>query len=247
MEPKFLSKKVINHFTEASENYALRKGIVHPEHDPIIVDFIHSTCSVGSKILEVGGGSGYFLDLVAQNTPVRALYNCELVPEIYSKQVNGDICLIGGTVLKLPFKDSSFDYVVIKNLLHHLVGRTRRESKENCRKAIDELCRVVKNAGYVIVLEQYNRYDIFASIIFYITLFLSIIGAGFKPLGLRKNVIVSFFTPDGIITLLQDEKRVRVEVILSRINRLSVPASSKLTLLMSDIGRMLLIGKVHKN
>lgn len=53
----------------------------------------------------------------------------ELVYEAYRKQVNGGICLIGGNALEIPFKDCSFEWVVIKNLLHHWVGGTRRESK----------------------------------------------------------------------------------------------------------------------
>ena len=52
---KFTERKVKEHFTEASGEYATRKGYVHPEHDPIILNFIKDTCTGDLKVLEVGG------------------------------------------------------------------------------------------------------------------------------------------------------------------------------------------------
>ena len=126
---KFTQKKVAEHFKE-SEEYKTHKEMIPPELDPIIQDFIRSHASSEDKILEVGGGgSGAFLDIVIENTGINEAYNVELVYEAYRKQVNGGICLIGGNALEIPFKDCSFEWVVIKNLLHHWVGGTRRESK----------------------------------------------------------------------------------------------------------------------
>jgi hypothetical protein len=130
----FTYKKVADHFKE-SEDYRTRKGIIHDKEDPIMIDFIRSYASSEDKILEVGGGSGAFLDLVLENTSIKETYNMELVYDTYRKQVNGGISLIGGNALDLPFKDRSFEWVVVKNLLHHLVGRTRRESKAFVRRA----------------------------------------------------------------------------------------------------------------
>jgi len=240
---KFTERKVKEHFTEASEEYATRKGYVHPEHDPVILNFIKDTCTEDSKVLEVGGGSGYMLDLISSETDIKHLYNCEIVPEVYRNQINKEIGLIGGDALNLPFKSSSFDYVIIKNLLHHLVGRTRRESKDNARRAVKELKRVTKDGGYIIILEQYNRHEFFSTVIFYLTLFFSVFGISFKSFGLRKYVIVSFLTPDEIRKLLTGAGD--VEIVLDREKRLDVSKKWKYTLLMSDIGRLLIIGKVR--
>ena len=241
---QFTYKKVADHFKE-SEEYRTRKGIVHAEEDPIMLDFIRSHASSEDKILEVGGGSGAFLDLVLENTSIKETYNMELVYEAYKKQVNEGICLIGGNALDLPFKDCSFEWVVIKNVLHHLVGKTRRESKAYARRAVEELTRVTKDGGYVIILDQYNRYRFFSSVVFYLTLFFSVFSIGFKSFGWGKNVIVSFLTPDEIRNLLMGTGN--VEIILSRENRLNVSKKWKYTLLMSDIGRLVVIGKVRRN
>jgi len=231
-------KKVINHFTYASEVYSKRKGSVH-EEDFIILNFIKETCKANSKVLEVGGGSGYVLDLIASEIGLSNLYNCEIVPKVYSEQANKYINLIAGNALDMPFKDCSFDYAILKDLLHHLVGRTRKKSKENARKGVGEITRVVKSGGYIIVLEQYNKHKLFASVVFYITLFSSLFNISFKSFGWNKNVIVSFLTPDEIKLLIPDN------ILIERleITRVKVPTRLELTLLMSNIGRVLLIGK----
>lgn len=238
---KFSFKKVEDHFKDSNE-YRTRKGIVHEKEDPMMIDFIRIHALSDSKILEVGGGSGAFLDLVLENTGFKKVYNMELVYNTYKRQVNGGISLIGGNALDIPFKDCSFDYVVIKNLLHHLVGRSRRESKLFAKRAIEELTRVTKDGGYIFILDQYNRHRLFSSVIFYLTLFFSVFSISFKSFGLGKNVIVSFLTPDETMNLLTG--RGNVEIVLSRENKLNVSKKWKYTLLMSDIGRLVVIGKI---
>ena len=191
-----------------------------------------------------GGGSGAFLDLVIENTSFKETYNTELVYEAYRKQVNGGICLMGGNALNLPFKDCSFEWVVVKNLLHHLVGGTRRKSKTFAKRAVEELIRVTKDGGYIIILDQYNGHRLFSSVIFYLTLFFSVFGISFKSFGWGKNVIVSFLTPDETRDFLTGTGN--VEIVLNVENRLDVSRKLKYTLLMSNIGRLVAIVKVRK-
>jgi ubiquinone/menaquinone biosynthesis C-methylase UbiE len=79
-------------------------------------------------------------------------------------------------------------------------------------QAIKELIRVAKTGGYVIILELFNRHKLFSSIIFYLTLFFSCFGFHFEMIGLRKNVIVSFLTPNEIMKFLREFRK--VEIIL---------------------------------
>ena len=99
---------------------------------------------------------------------------------------------------------------MIKNLLHHLVGRTRRESKAFVKRAVEEFERVTKDGGYIIILDQYNRYRFFSSVIFYLTLFFSIIGISSKSFAWGKNVIVSFLTPDETMNFLTGTGEVEI-------------------------------------
>ena len=169
----------------------------------------------------------------------------ELVYDAYRKQVNGGISLIGGNALDLPFGARSFEWVVVKNLLHHLVGRTRRESKAYVKRAVEELIRVTKDGGHIIILDQYNRHRLFSSIVFYLTLFFSVFGISFKSFGWGKDVIVSFLTPDETRGFLMGAGD--VEIVLNVENRLDVSRKLKYTLLMSNIGRLVVIGKVRRS
>lgn len=87
-----LEDKIIDHFSEVND-YVSRKGIVHPQ-DHLILNFVKRIIMPDSKVLEVGGGSGYMLDLINLETGVNNLYNVEIVPEMYRNQVNKNIKLL---------------------------------------------------------------------------------------------------------------------------------------------------------
>jgi hypothetical protein len=128
-----------------------------------------------------------------------------------------------------------------------LLGEYSGNSDEGMRKVsfhfAEELIRVAKDGGYIINLDQYNRHRLFSSVIFYLTLFYSVFGISFKSFGLGKNVIVSFLTLDETRNFLTGAGD--VEIVLSRENKLNVSRKLKYTLLMSDIGRLVVIGKVR--
>lgn len=235
-----LSQKVAEYFNENSEFYAWRKGPIH-EEDSQILQFIRERRSPDQSFLEIGGGSGYMLDLIASESESSNLFNLEIVPETYKSQANETINLIGGDALHLPFRNCTFDWVIAKNLLHHLVAGNRKESKANASRAVKEAVRVLKEGGYMIILEQYNKYDLFASIVFHLTSSSAV--NSFSLLLRKKKVIpISFLTPSEIYMLLPAE----IVVESLGINRIRVPIIYRLTLLMSNIGRVLLIGKKKK-
>jgi len=243
---KMVNNKVIKHFEERRDYYSKIEGFDNP-YDKTIVNFICNHCSDNSKILEIGGGSGYLLSMIynLSNGKCKDLYNVELSWRVYKEQKSKSIQLIGGDGRHLPFKDDIFDFVLMKNLLHHLVGESRKQSKMFVKMCIDEAIRTSKNGGYIIILEQYNRSRICADVLFFITTFFSIFGLEVKSFGIHKHVIVSFLTPEEVINFLTENNNVKV--ILKTQRRIMVPLKLRLTLLMSNIGHILCIGKVHKN
>jgi len=244
MAQSYTSKMVVDHFQDAGE-YRHRKGLVHAE-DHEILNFIKKVKKNGLKVLEVGGGSGYILDHIAREESTATLCNCEIAAGAYKDQVNGNISLIESTALHLPFKSDTFDVVIIKNLLHHIVGSTRRQSRENARKAVQELIRVTKTGGHVIVVEIYNDYRLFADLLFYITVVFSRLGLTIRALDLDKYVIISFLTSREILGFLAGEGAATTETILSKSMRINQSWKFKVTLLMANTGRVFAISKVHK-
>ena len=59
-----------------------------------------------------------------------------------------------GSGLDIPEADETFDGVIMVMLLHHLVGKTVKESLDNISVAIREAVRVLKPGGKLIVVES---------------------------------------------------------------------------------------------
>jgi hypothetical protein len=113
-----------------------------------------------------------------------------------------------------------------------------------CPAYITYLGDCAKYGGYIIILDQYNKSSFFSFILFYLTLFLSIFGLSFEYFGLGKNVIVSFLTPDETRNFLIKGRN--VELILDINHSISYSRRFRYTLIMSSIGRIVLIGKKNK-
>ncbi|NLX09213.1 MAG: class I SAM-dependent methyltransferase [Chloroflexi bacterium] len=238
---QFTSGKVKTFFEE-QDNYRDRKGMVHAEQDPVILEFMAQHADASSIVLEVGGGSGYMLDLVNLHVGPNRLYNCEIVPGTYRVQVNPAITLVGGDCLQLPFRSGFCDFVIIKNVLHHLVGGTRKQSKGLALQAVNELARVLRPGGHLIIVEQHHRHRLFADIAFWITMLFAKVGVGVPSLGLNKNVIVSFLTPAEIESYVRGTG---TNIVVSDHAKVEIPFIYRVTILLKDLGRSLIIGKVE--
>ena len=110
------------------------------------------------KILDIGCGSGeisrFFNNLDYIGIDVNPDY-IEFARKIYKK--NFEVM----NAQKLRFKKRYFDYVVIIGVLHHI-------DDKNCNLILNEITRVVKNNGKIIIIEDVNtqsRIDLFGNLI----------------------------------------------------------------------------------
>lgn len=231
---KRIQKKTIRHFIDHAEPYT---KIADMWDHPVIV-YLSKHTNSKQNLLEVGGANGNFLDNIWTYTPIRSLYNVEFAFKAYSSQVNKNIYLIGGSIDKLPFKDCTFDYVIIGDVFHHLVSTSRKKSKQLVIRGVAELIRVTKSNGTIIIGEACIKYKFFGIILFYITLLLSYLEISFKYFDIHKNVIVSLLTPEEIRDLLTNHK---IEIKYEKIKWLKKPLRYRITLLLQT-GTMWLFG-----
>ncbi len=110
------------------------------------------------RILDIGCGSGeisrFFNDLDYIGIDVNPDY-IEFARKIYKK--NFEVM----NAQKLRFKKRYFDYVVIIGVLHHI-------DDKNCSLILNEIRRVVKNNGKIIIIEDVNtqsKIDLLGNII----------------------------------------------------------------------------------
>lgn len=105
------------------------------------------------KILDVGCGSGYnsriFRDVFKLDVKALDVYKHTNIEKF-------GLSFELGSVFELPFADKTFDYVYAQDVLHHVDEQT--QARPQHEKALQELARVVKPDGYIIIVEA-NRYN----------------------------------------------------------------------------------------
>ncbi len=117
----------------------------------------------GKKILDIGTGTSLFPFFLAKK---KAKLTCldlkkPLETPCYQKYKTNPK-FITGSVLKLPFKDSSFDLVTAISTLEHLDADYQTDSPVSCKqfltrtkKALKEMVRVCKSGGLVYITTDF--------------------------------------------------------------------------------------------
>jgi ubiquinone/menaquinone biosynthesis C-methylase UbiE len=84
-------------------------------------------------------------------TVARKLASEVLSPELYSK-----LKFLVGDVTRLKFEDETYDVVTAFSSIDHIPGR------EDRRRAVSEMCRVLKKGGYLVITVP-NKWDVIYS------------------------------------------------------------------------------------
>jgi SAM-dependent methyltransferase len=190
---------------------------MHPSFYSTIANKIKQDVSNLSdlKLLDVGCGDGTFIKSLI-NAGMRAEFLATDISFTMSNMARINLRLNRTEILvadafNIPINAGKrFDVIHIAFLLHHLIGKTRAESKNLARKLISTLIGMVSENGTLIVEEvYYNSYflpRLTSSIIFYITKLLSFIH--FDSIHITNNykpgLQVNFFSQFELEELLRD-------------------------------------------
>ena len=118
-----------------------------------VVSFVEK--SKGLKLLDVGCGTGELLLMLSEKLENPGLYGIDISKNmlmIAEKKLGGKALLKISDVESLPFKDNEFDYVITCEAFHHYL---------NQNKAINEMKRVLKDGGKLIIADVNFFFDIF--------------------------------------------------------------------------------------
>jgi len=100
-----------------------------------------------SMLLDVGCGTGIFLEILEKKYPSALLYGIDpnqAMLEKASEKVTSKVILDLGSAEFLPYESQSFDWVVLSNCLGHI---------KHQEVALGEAHRVLKNDGKVIITD----------------------------------------------------------------------------------------------
>lgn len=107
----------------------------------------------GHSVLDVGCGDGTDA-VILKDIYSLSVKACDIYknPNINPTEIDFTV----GSILSLPYKPNSFDYVFVHDVLHHV--DEAGQSRELHIKALNQLKKIVKKGGSVVIVEA-NRYN----------------------------------------------------------------------------------------
>jgi SAM-dependent methyltransferase len=119
---------------------------------------------------------------------------------------NIDVKFICADILKLKIK-KKYDVIIIMAVLHHLIGKSRKESKKLAEKAISNCLKILKKDGSLIIFEPVFSNYLMMDILFYLKkIFSKISNKRITLFGHWNNIgapVVSYFSQKSLIKTIK--------------------------------------------
>lgn len=155
------------------------------------------------KICEFGGAGGILLDSINKSTKLKIkLYNAEIVEKYRDYQINPKIQFHKDSILHSRFPDNFFDCVIIRDVLHHLIGKDYRATINNQKKALTELKRITKPQGIILIEELVGQSALAVKIIYFLSKLNSKIGLRSRRFQITPNTIILMLTSEKLAKLV---------------------------------------------
>lgn len=192
-------------FREQLGRYSRKDQAVNSPIIPLFQNWIKkNNIKKTSEICEFGGGSGQLLNEIRKSYPDTNLTNVEIVSDYKNFLAFSKIKFVLGSVLDSDLASELFDVIIIRDILHHLIGKNYKETMENQKYALSELKRLVKPGGVIFLEELTNESEIATRIIYYLCRLNTKIGVHIPSLFVSPNVIVAFLTSNKLLNMCNE-------------------------------------------
>jgi SAM-dependent methyltransferase len=136
-------------------------------------DFIREHSREDSAIVDIGCGAGNSLAYLRDATGVRDLCGIDVSERLLDRmrQEVPSAHAHLGSVLDRELVERigpRFDFAVISAVLHHLIGRTRRESLELAGRAVHHAFDLLRPGGHLIVVDEAFSPQAAVSVLFWV-------------------------------------------------------------------------------
>jgi SAM-dependent methyltransferase len=198
-------------------------------------------------ICEFGGGGGIVLHMIEEQLGDQPLLvNAELVGQYGQRQITDSIRFVQTSILQAGLADNTFDVVIARNVLHHLIGDNLRQARQNQGYVFGELLRVTKPGGLIIIQEQVNQRPWACSMIYYMSRLASRLKLRIESFEVTPNTVIAYLTRRQLETLAEGSLP-RAHWLTSQYTRRHMALRWRLTVLMSNNGDALLaLRKPHE-
>ena len=232
---------VTRQFEEQLELYTYGPATRVSQALPFLVEWVrsHEDALQGRgplKVCEFGGGGGVLLEEIHKALGERvSLYNAELVEQYRSLQILPTIHFVRTSILDSGFDRGCFDVAIARHVLHHLVGKSLRQTRLNQRRAVLELFRVVRPGGLVLIEELVAQPPLACKTIYYLSRTSSQLGIRCDHFQITPYTVIALLTRKQLIALC--EKFVpSTQWIANAYAHRKLPLRWKVTLLMNNTG-----------
>ncbi len=187
----------------------------HPRRYADVVEIVNRYAREGDTLIDVGCGDGTALQFIRNNTRIGKVSAMD-VSQNYLARATARLGCEGflGSILDDRFVASigkKFDFVIMGEVLHHLVGRTRRQSRGYAKRAIVSCISLLRDGGYLTVFEQAMHPSFAMTVVFYIKTLVSL----FTPRRLElfahwANLgppVVSYYTNKQLLAIIEEAAR----------------------------------------
>jgi 2-polyprenyl-3-methyl-5-hydroxy-6-metoxy-1,4-benzoquinol methylase len=229
---------VVRQFEDQVDLYSQHETEVSSQVLPFLKKQLpkYSKAAKTVKICEFGGGGGDLLKAIKKMSKRKlVLHNAELVREYKKHQADKSIKFLHKSVLESDIPNNTYDVVIVRNVIHHLVNTSLSKTRENQRHAIAELIRITKPGGYILIDEQVNYSAIACSIFFHLSWLATKLKLSVKSFQITPNTIVGYLTRNELIAFC-DQLIPKKEWSANSFIRWVPELHWRLTMLMNNTG-----------
>src|SRR3989338_5383509 len=139
-------------FKEQIEHYSKKEQALDSSIIPQVLKWLKNKKNRKKMdICEFGGGAGQLLNKIRKSYPKANYTNVEIVSKYKKYLPSKDIKFVTGSVLNSGFPDNSFDILIMRDVIHHLVRNSYQETVNNQKLALQELRRLAKPGGVIFI------------------------------------------------------------------------------------------------
>jgi len=186
---------------------------------PHVVEAIRKHARDDAWLIDVGCGVGNILESVMRTTGIRNV--CGMDSSGVCLQKTGE--RVGcqtflGSVVDDGFVESvprKFDFVLLMAVLHHLIGKTRKQSKRQALAALSNCLKLLKPGGRLIISEPIFYPRMAMHVLFYVKKAITGVTTERLPIfGYWNNIgapVVSYYTDEDLLGMLRSAGQFEVE------------------------------------
>lgn len=199
---------VLDYFDANSSKYSHLRDVATIEDVPELYDILCSLIDESSRVLDIGCGGGEMLEYAEYATERGRYVGVDISRNMLSFSSTAAVHYLQASATDLPFTAGSFDIVVLSDVLHHLVGPTRKKSKQKAKSVLADCKRLLDEGGKIVLKEQYHEGPIrptaATSVIIFHGLKHSDSVLKWIDEGYESGLLASFYTRSEIFEMVND-------------------------------------------